>query len=41
LEHFDNESTDKSTVGSTKFSVPYMPVEDIRAFATEVLEGIG
>lgn len=40
LEHFGNGSTDKINGPTTHVSVPYMQLEDIRAFATEILHEI-
>ncbi|MCY1741456.1 ImmA/IrrE family metallo-endopeptidase [Ensifer sp. SL37] len=41
LEYFEQDPAEKSSGGSDRVSVPYMSTEDIRAFATEILEGIG
>ncbi|MBP2510011.1 Zn-dependent peptidase ImmA (M78 family) [Agrobacterium tumefaciens] len=41
LECFEHDAADKSSDGSDKVSVPYMSTDDIRAFASEILAGIG
>lgn len=41
LECFEHDAADKLSRGRDRMSVPYMSTEDIRAFATEILEGVG
>ncbi|MDR6757190.1 Zn-dependent peptidase ImmA (M78 family) [Mycoplana sp. BE70] len=41
LECFEQGAEDKSSGGSEGVSVPYISTDDIRALATEILEGIG
>ncbi|OHV79605.1 ImmA/IrrE family metallo-endopeptidase [Ensifer sp. LCM 4579] len=40
LEYFEQDSAEKLSGGSDRVSVPYMSLDDIRAFATDILEAV-
>lgn len=41
LQCLDDDAVERTKGASTRVSVPYISLDDIRAFATEIVEGIG